>query len=229
MDADGEDRPADLPRLLRELGAFPPASNHVVLAWRVKRRESAAFKVLYFFFKLLFRLLTGTVIRTGNYAAFQGALARQTLFHPYFDLAYSSALLALNIPATFVPCERGQRYAGESKMGLPKLIMHGLRMLMPFVDRIATRALIGFTVVFALGLVGSAMVLAVKLFTDWPIPGWTSYMLLSILTISFMALGNFVILFVVFAESRSMSMRGLHERAPGDAELNRAQASALRR
>ena len=218
LDADGEDQPADLPRLLRALSVLPAASNHVVLAWRTKRVESLTFKVFYFFFKLMFRLLTGTVTRTGNYAAFHGRLARQVLFHPYFDLSYSSALIALNIPATFVPCERGRRYAGQSKMGVPRLIMHGLRMLMPFVDRVATRALMCFGAVFGLGLAGSALALLVELLTEWPIPTWMPYILVSIVTISFIALGNLAILFVVFVESRSLSMRGLHEKAVGPHE-----------
>jgi glycosyltransferase involved in cell wall biosynthesis len=212
LDADGEDQPADFPRLLQELSVTPSVSNHVVLAWRVKRLESISFKILYFFFKLAFRLLTGTVIRTGNYAAFHGRLAKQVLFHPYFDLSYSSAFLALNLPRTFVPCERGLRYAGQSKMGIPRLIMHGLRMLMPFVERVTTRALIGFGLVFGLGLAGSAAVLIAHLLTDRSFPAWIWYTLAWTVTISFTALGNLLILFVVFVESRSVSTRVLHQK-----------------
>jgi hypothetical protein len=218
LDADGEDQPSDLPRLLRALAELPAGSNHVVLAWRTRRREVWWFKLLYSGFKLMFALLTGTVIRTGNYAAFKGALTKRVLFHPYFDLSYSSALLSLNIPAVFVPCERGRRYAGESKMNASALLRHGLRMLMPFIDRIATRALIVFTLVFTAGVVASAVVVSVKLFTDLAIPGWASYMLLLILTISVTALGNFVILFVLFAQSGGLSLRGLHEHRRGFAE-----------
>ena len=215
LDADGEDQPADLPRLLRELRLLRPASNHVVLAWRAKREESALFKIAYFFFKLLFRILTGTVTRTGNYAAFHGQLAQQVLFHPYFDLSYSSALIALNLPATFVPCDRGRRYAGTSKMGFSRLIMHGLRMMMPFVDRLTTRALIGFGVIFGLGLAGSALALVVRLLTAWIIPNWLSFALLAVVAISLAGLVNLVVLFVLFVQFRSLSMRGLHQESFG--------------
>lgn len=215
MDADGEDRPADLPRMCRPLLDVPRGANHVVLAWRVKRRESLPFKVLYVCFKVLFRFLTGTVIRTGNYAAFHGGLTKRVLFHPFFDLAYSSALLSLNIPAVFVPCERGTRYAGRSRMSAGALLQHGLRMLMPFIDRIATRALVLFTLLFSAGIAGSLLVLAIKLFTRRAIPGWTSYMLLLIFTVSVTALGNFVIMFVLFAQSSGLSLRGLHGRRLG--------------
>ena len=217
MDSDGEDRPADLPRLLRALLELPAGSNHVVLATRARRREPWWFQLLYLGFRLLFRLLTGTGIRTGNYAAFRGVLATRVLFHPYFDLSYSSALLSLNIPARFVACERGSRYAGGSKMNVAALLRHGLRMLTPFIDRIAVRALVLFTAVFSVGVIAAAFVLSIKLFTDLAIPGWTSSILLLILTISVTALGNFLILFVLFAQSEGLSMRGLHERRLGSA------------
>lgn len=224
LDADGEDKPADLPRLLRELAVRRSSLNHVVLAWRMKRVESVTFKVGYFFFKLLFRLLTGTVTRTGNFAAFHGRLVQTVIFHPYFDLSYSSALVALNIPATFVPCDRGGRYAGQSKMGVAKLMMHGLRMLMPFVDRLTTRALIFFGAIFGLGLVGALVVLFDRLFIAWSLPDWMSVATLAIVSISITGLVNLVILFVVFVHFRSLSFRGLHAEAFVGADETRVDA-----
>jgi polyisoprenyl-phosphate glycosyltransferase len=218
LDSDGEDQPSDLPRLLRALAGLPAGSHHVVLAKRIKRHEALWFKLLYAGFKLMFVLLTGTVIRTGNFAAFRGVLTRRVLFHPYFDLSYSSTLLSLNIPAVYVPCERGVRYAGRSKMNVSALLRHGLRMLMPFIDRIAARALVLFTIIFSTGVVASVVVLAVRIFTDRGIPGWASYMLLLILTISVTALGNFLVLFVLFAQSDGLSLRGLHEYTRGFVE-----------
>ena len=113
----------------------------LVLARRTKRQESLIFKALHLGFKSVFRLLTGRVIQTGNYAAYRGWVARHTIFHPHFDLCYSSSLLSLSLPVDYVPCERGRRYAGESRMGYFRLAIHGMRMLMPFMDRIAVRAL----------------------------------------------------------------------------------------
>jgi hypothetical protein len=210
LDSDGEDQPSDLGRLLEPLASSPHGANRIVLARRTERRESITFRAMYLVFTLMFRLLTGTVIRTGNYAAFRGALTKQVLFHPFFDLSYSSALLSLDLPATFVPCARGRRFAGQSRMGFTKLIMHGLRMLTPFTDRIATRALICFSGVLAAGIVGAAIVVFVRLFTALAIPGWASYILLGMFMISFAALGNFVILFVLFAQSGGSALRGLY-------------------
>ncbi|HVV89966.1 MAG TPA: glycosyltransferase [Solirubrobacterales bacterium] len=211
MDADGEDRPEDLPRLLAALDAGEVPERHVVLALRTKRHEPPVFKILYRGFKLLFRALTGATVRTGNYAVMPGSLAKRALLHPTFDLAYSSAILALDMPVTYVPCERGRRYEGESKMTYGKLTMHGLRMLMPFTDRIAIRALAAFVVFGLLGIVLAAVVVFLKYFTNSSIPGWTSYIALGALIVSLVALGNFVSLFVLFSQTRAVSLASIEE------------------
>jgi hypothetical protein len=211
LDADGEDRPEDLPRLLAALTARPQGERRVVLALRTKRRESLGFKVFYRLFRLLFRSLTGATVRSGNFAAMPGGIARRALQHPTFDLAYSSAILALDLPVEYVPCERGERYEGRSKMTYGKLAMHGLRMLMPFTDRIAIRALGVFVFFGVLGAVLAAIVVCLKLFTDSSIPGWTSYIALGALIVSLVALGNFVSLFVLFSQTRAVSLANIEE------------------
>jgi polyisoprenyl-phosphate glycosyltransferase len=211
MDADGEDRPEDLPRLLAALEEGETPERQVVLALRTKRHEPFAFKILYRGFKLLFRSLTGATVRTGNYAAMPGGLAKRALLHPTFDLAYSSAILALDMPVVYVPCERGRRYQGESKMTYGKLAMHGLRMLMPFTDRIAIRALAAFVVFGMLGIVLAAVVVFLKYATNSSIPGWTSYIALGALIVSLIALGNFVSLFVLFSQTRAVSLASIEE------------------
>jgi glycosyltransferase involved in cell wall biosynthesis len=211
MDADGEDRPEDLPRLLAALEEGETPERQVVLALRTKRHEPPAFKILYRGFKLLFRSLTGATVRTGNYAVMPGGLAKRALLHPTFDLAYSSAILALDMPVVYVPCERGRRYEGESKMTYGKLAMHGLRMLMPFTDKIAIRALAAFVVFGMLGIVLAVVVVILKYFTNSSIPGWTSYIALGALIVSLIALGNFVSLFVLFSQTRAVSLASIEE------------------
>lgn len=211
MDADGEDRPEDLPRLLAKLSEQPPSERPVVLALRTKRRESIGFKVLYRLFRLLFRSLTGATVRSGNFVALPGSVAKRALLHPTFDLSYSSAILALDLPIEYVPCERGGRYEGRSKMTYGKLAMHGLRMLMPFTDRIAIRALGTFVFFGVLGAVLAAVVVCLKVFTASTVPGWTSYIALGALIVSLVALGNFVSLFVLFSQTRAVSLANIEE------------------
>jgi hypothetical protein len=214
LDADGEDQPADLPRLLAPLQPGPGRQHlkqQVVLALRTKRRESLGFKVFYRLFRLMFRTLTGVTVRSGNFAAMPGSLAKRVLLHPTFDLSYSSAILALDVPVEYVPCERGERYEGRSKMTYGRLAMHGLRMLMPFTDRIAIRALAVFVFFGILGGVLAFVVVCLKLFTSSAIPGWTSYIALGALIVSLVALGNFVSLFVLFSQTRAVSLANIED------------------
>jgi hypothetical protein len=89
--------------------------------------------------------------------------------------------------------------------------MHGVRMLMPFTDRIAVRALTAFSAIFGLGVLLALVVLGIRVFTNAAIPGWTTFTLLGILILSFVALGNFVVLFAVFSHSRGISLANLEE------------------
>lgn len=213
LDADGEDRPEDLPRLLAPLASAPPGQRKVVLALRTKRREPLGFKILYRGFRLLFRSLTGATVRSGNFAVMPGSIAKRALLHPTFDLSYSSAILALDLPIEYVPCERGERYEGQSKMTYGRLAMHGLRMLMPFTDRIAIRALAAFVFFGVLGAMLALLVVCLKIFTSSSIPGWTSYIALGALIVSLVALGNFVSLFVLFSQTRAVSLANIEELA----------------
>jgi hypothetical protein len=135
------------------------------------------------------------------------------LTHPQFDLNYSAALVALNLPVAYVPCARGTRYAGESRMGYGKLLLHGLSMLMPFTDRIVLRALIGFSVTLALSFLAAMLVVVVKLVSNQAIPGWATYTLLLLIVLSFVALGNLALLFSVYAQNRAISLAELERRA----------------
>jgi hypothetical protein len=214
LDADGEDQPSDLPRLLAPLqneAGSGQLKQQVVLALRTKRRESLGFKIFYRLFRLMFRSLTGATVRSGNFAAMPGSLAKRVLQHPTFDLSYSSAILALDVPVEYVPCERGERYEGRSKMTYGRLAMHGLRMLMPFTDRIAIRALGTFVFFGILGGVLAFVVVCLKLFTSSAIPGWTSYIALGALIVSLVALGNFVSLFVLFSQTRAVSLANIED------------------
>jgi len=136
MDGDGQDRPEDIPALLQ---AFEQGDRPLVLARRTSRPETPIFKFCYFFYKILFRLLTGTLIRSGNFALYDSKRAHEILFHPYFNSCYASSLVSLASPIRFVPCARGARYMGESKMSFSRLALHGLRMLSPFRWRIFFR------------------------------------------------------------------------------------------
>ncbi|MGH9547920.1 MAG: glycosyltransferase, partial [Terriglobales bacterium] len=152
LDSDGEDQPEDIPALLAPLYGAGNNKALVSLAQRTRRHESLAFKVLYGAFKMLFQLLTGTIVRTGNFAACRGWFVRNVLFHPFFDYCYSSSYLALSLNRKMVPLPRGRRYFGKSKMTLVTLVTHGFRMLLPFSETIAIRTVVLSAVLFCVGI-----------------------------------------------------------------------------
>lgn len=209
LDADGEDRPADILRMLDPLLVPGVSPATVVLAARTSRQESLVFKFFYVIFRLMFRILTGTTIRSGNFAAYRGSVVQKLLRHPHFDLCYSSSFISLDVPVVFVPCPRGTRYEGRSRMNRARLTMHGLRMLMPFVDRIALRALAGLA-----GLVFLAVTVLVALgslwvFTDLRLSNWLLGVSLALLVSAFLGIACCIILFALFAQSRGISLNGL--------------------
>jgi hypothetical protein len=213
MDGDGEDRPADLPRLLSPLLAHASDTRRVALARRTKRRESLPFKALYLLFRTLFRALTGIVVRSGNYVAYRGWLARRLLFHPHFDLCYSSSFISLNLKLDHVPAERGTRYAGVSRMSYSKLVMHGIRMLLPFTDRIAIRALVAFASTF--GVASLLLVAAVLARSVGAVPEWALYLPVLAMTLCFVAAGNLILLFAAFVQSRGTLLKNLEREMYG--------------
>jgi hypothetical protein len=186
------------------------------------------FKVLYLAFKGVFRLLTGRIIQTGNYAVYRGWIARHTLNHPHFDLCYSSSLLSLSLPVEYVPCERGRRYAGKSRMGYFKLAIHGMRMLMPFMDQIAVRALVGggAAALICLGI-------AVGIASHWILgpagqspPPWLNgvLLLLAVVILVLLAISNCVLLFALFSQSQGVSLSTLDRQFRKTDAMSRPEA-----
>jgi hypothetical protein len=204
MDSDGEDQPADLPRLVERLD---DPTTSLVLALRTKRSEPLGFRLMYVCFRLMFRVLTGTTIRSGNFAAQRDDSLVATIDHPSFDLCYSATLLALRRSTVTVPCARGQRFAGASRMNRFALIGHGMRMLLPFSEAIAVRmlvvaaasfaALATYLVLLAVGVIGVPLTGAVLA------PGIA-------LTVLFLAaFTGFVVLFSGFGQASVIAMKGI--------------------
>ncbi len=211
LDADGEDRPSDIPRLVLPLLEDPARRSEVVLAVRARRRyASSRFRGMYWVFRGLFRLLTGTSVRTGNFAAYRGWLAKRLLLHPSFDLCYSSTMLALDTPRRVVECERGARYDGSSRMGYTRLALHALRMLMPFAERIARRMMMVILSTIVLLVALTVVVLAVGA-SGGGLPGWLAVTLAVAGSVCVIGLGNLIVLFTVFSQSRAVGLSNLEQ------------------
>ena len=208
MDSDGEDRPSDIPSLLGQLIENIENQHLVAIAQRTKRERSYAFNTMYFFFKIFFVTLTGTVVSNGNFLACRGWFVKNALFHPFFDYCYSSSILALAKSRTSVPLARGSRYFGESKMTMISLISHGFKMLLPFTDKIAVRAVVMSTVLFVLTLVLAAY----SIFLLWAgLPHASVVITVAVSSYSVLAvlLATGALLFNIFNQTMAIALREL--------------------
>jgi len=204
MDSDGEDQPADVPRLVR---ALERDGVPLALARRAERSESFRFRLMYVVFRVVFRIVTGTSVRSGNFAAQRGSSLVTTIAHPSFDLCYSSTLLTLRRPTTEVSCDRGTRYAGRSRMNTHSLIAHGIRMMLPFSERIAVRMLVASAVTFV-ALVTTVVLVVTGVGVDRPGAGIISVVVL-LAALTTVCLTGFVVLFAGFAQSSSIAVLGI--------------------
>ena len=180
MDADGEDKPEDI-SLLIDFSKKNP--NHIIFAQRAKRSENFLFKLGYIVYKTVYRVLTGASISFGNFCLIPKKLLDNVVHHSEIWNHFSAGINRSRIPFSIVPTQRGNRYAGDSKMNLVSLILHGLSAISVRTDIVAVRLLLFTLWLIALELCGLFTVIVVRVFTDLPIPGWAIYVTIGISTI----------------------------------------------
>ncbi len=173
MDADGEDRPEDIQRLVEAFEAAP--SPVTVFAQRGRRVETIGFKLGYGCYRFLHRILTGRNIQFGNFSLIPRQHIDSMVAYPELWNHYAAAVLKARLPYTTIRADRGKRLRGNSQMGFVSLVVHGLSALFASYEIVSTRLLVGTAL---LGLVFFCMMLAVvgvRLFTPFAIPGWATF------------------------------------------------------
>lgn len=173
MDADGEDRPHDIPALLARCEQDSPPQ--IVFAARLKRVESAAFRFFYQLYRLAHWLLVGVRVRVGNFSVIpRESLSRLVVMGEIWN-HYAAAVFRGRLPFTTIALERGRRLAGQSKMNFISLATHGLSAISVFADVVGVRL---FTAAIALMSLSTALFagLAVARFGfEAPVPVWMLY------------------------------------------------------
>lgn len=140
MDSDGEDRPEDLQLLISE--AHKKNDNSIIFASRKKRMEIFTFKFFYFFYKFVFRVLTGKKINFGNYSCIPKKFLNEIVKISYLKFHFPAAIIKSKLTYSDVPCDKGFRYAGDSKMSFKNLFVHGFKAFSIFLKEIVLRTLI---------------------------------------------------------------------------------------
>lgn len=173
MDADGEDAPADVPRLLeryRETG-----ENTLVFAERVRRSEAFAFRFFYWAYKLLHLILTGLPVRVGNFSLIPQPVLRRLVVVSELWNHYAASVFKARIPYTMVPTARASRLADRSQMNFVSLVIHGLSGISVFGDRVGVRLMIVVSLLCLLSLVGVLGTLTASFLVPTMFPDWVAY------------------------------------------------------
>jgi hypothetical protein len=204
MDADGEDRPEDIPRMLEVTKA---AGRPVaVFAERGKRLETPMFRFFYRIYTIVHLMLTGRSIRFGNFSIIPWSYLDSLIAYPELWNHYAATLLKSRLPYTSVRCNRGTRIAGRSRMNFTSLVVHGFSALFADQEVVGTRLLVaisGLTIVLVLVI---GLVLGVRLFTSLAIPGWATFTLGLLLIM--VSQSVFAIFMVVFSVIMNRSQLG---------------------
>jgi len=172
MDSDGEDKPEDVVVLIERLIARPSC---IVFAERRLRFGTVAFRVGYFLFRMLHRLLTGVPVRVGNFSAVPARSLHRLVWMSELWNHYAGAIFRSRLPYTAIPLNRGRRYHGRPQMDLVSLVAHGMSGIATFHDAAATRILIAIVAGNSIIVTAMLLVALVRLATDRAIPGWATF------------------------------------------------------
>lgn len=193
MDADGEDRPQDINKLIEAYNSNP---GKIIFARRVKRSEGIIFSLLYYIYKITFKIFTGGSITFGNFSVIPFHILKHIVQLPEVWLHYSASVVRYKLPFATVPIERGKRLAGRSKMNFTSLVKHGLSAVVINIEAVMVRCLIAAIILTIFSSVLIALIVGVRLLTNLAIPGWAST-LVALLIIIFLQ-SVIISLFFVF-------------------------------
>jgi glycosyltransferase involved in cell wall biosynthesis len=174
MDADGEDNPADIPRLVAAVGDAD--YTMIAVGERRKRSEPPLFRMFYHLYRLMFLVLTGYRIRFGNLSAMPITAARRLAEMSELWLSLPATILRSRYPIAKVSTERGQRFHGRSHMNVVSLVVFGISAVAVFVEHVLTRMILGAAVFVAVITLASLTALILKI-VGMATPGWLTTVL----------------------------------------------------
>ena len=139
MDGDGEDRPEEIKEFFNLINQ---SEHEVITATRVKRSEGFLFKFLYSVHKIFTKLITGKLIKFGNYSCLSKQAVSKLLSDGSIWLSFSGAVTKHFPQFSTINSTRGKRYFGPSKMSILNLILHSLRISTVFKETIFVRVIL---------------------------------------------------------------------------------------
>ena len=203
MDCDGEDRPADIPRLLGEYDQYPDA---IIFAQRARRSEGFLFRLFYKLFKLIFRGLTGGAISFGNFRLIPPEYLERIVYFQEIWNHFAAGIMRSNLKWKTIATDRGKRYAGKSHMNLVSLVLHGLSAISVYTEIVYIRLIFLSFFVIVLDIIGFLILLYIKYFTLLAIPGWGTSVAIGLVLVMLQAILFLTMLSFAILGYRSMKM-----------------------
>jgi len=203
MDADGEDDPRDIPRLLRAHAECGGA--RVVFAERTRRAEGFVFRAFYHLYRLLHWVTTGIRVRAGNYSVLPRPLLRRLVAASELWNHYAAAVHKIRLPIGMVPTRRAPRLTGSSRMSFVSLAAHGLSAVSVFGDRVGVRMLASTAVLGALTAFFLAGAFILHATAGFDVPSWLTYSGLALLFVLLQAFMTSVLFVFIVLHHRDGS------------------------
>lgn len=163
MDADGEDRPEDVPLLVRHFRET--GGSKLVFARRMRRSEKLSFQLCYLLYRIGHRLLTGISVQVGNFSVLSASHLETLVVVSDTWNHYAASVFKSRIPHASIPLARGKRIAGESKMGFLALVLHGLTAISVFAEIVGVRLTLAIVM---------AVVVLLSLLVFGPLVAWAT-------------------------------------------------------
>ena len=175
MDADLQDDIRAIEDMLREY----TKGKDIVYGVREARLTDTFFKKYSaeFYYRLIRAMGVDVVFNHADYRLMSRRAIRALNEYPESNLFLRGVIPTIGFPSAIVTYARGERFAGESKYPLRKMLalaIDGITSFTAFPLRII--ATVGL-LIFIGSLLMSGWVLGVKIFTDDAIPGWASSVL----------------------------------------------------
>jgi len=194
MDADGQDRPSDVPDLVRKF--HEEGGRKIVFAARFRRSESLFFRFCYHTYRGLHKVLTGVSVRVGNFSIVPFWALNSLVVVSELWNHYSAAVFKSKLPCTTIATQRGTRLTGSSRMNFFALLLHGMSALSVYGDVIGVRLLVAASTLLTAisggliasmllrpGEAGLAMILAgILLFLTFQVAVVSSILVFSVLS-----------------------------------------------
>ncbi len=174
MDSDGQDIPGDLAKLLAAHDGHP---SSLIVAERSGRSEGLVFKQCYRLYRAMFRVLVGQHMTFGNYSVIPRRHLPRLCAMAELPVNLAATFMKSRLPIERVPCFRGARYDGRTSQNIVSLIIHGVNGILVFSEIALVRVTLLSAALILCGLVGIAAVTAIRLFTNYAVAGWATYVI----------------------------------------------------